>query len=584
MTDVNASSTSQRVPLVVGVVGHRNLAPACIPFLRNRIAAVLDELQKSYPHTPLILLSSLAEGADQIASEVAIGKNIHVVAPLPFPPEIYRSTTSFASKEARENFDKLLTSSSLEWFVVKDDAVPQCLPAAPPTPDAARHAAYESAGEFVVRRSQLLIALWDGRNNGGVGGTAAMVHHKLTGDFSSDGSDGEEFADIAALGPVLHIQTPRARAEVVEKEISVSWLWPKRNVSHGKRNEQDDESTQGMIFRRNCAALDEFNRALAQDKKSGDADATLRHQFGERCGHSTDFLHRVALMRDAAARFSRNASVHLRRGFIMVFAMIFLAAAFFHIYSHLSHDRLWLALFLLSLLGAWATVRNLRSREARSLDYRMIAESLRVQCQWHHAGLSHDIGKHYLQQFRGEVAWIRQLVQALDLPPQDPAANFMRLSDDEKMNCLRAVREHWVEGQCSFFERRFNEYHHWNNLLRGAGIALAVVGWVVAVLLFLPFENHGLFVGILFVSGILVVSGGLLLAYAERRLLEELARQYARMHDIFLTANQRLEKILADKQISRAQSLLVELGRESLTENASWLMLRRARPVEMLVQ
>jgi hypothetical protein len=578
-----SASESQRVPLAVGVVGHRNPEPACIPFLRNQVAAVLDELQKSYPHTPLILLSSLAEGADQIASEVAIEKNIRVVAPLPFPPAVYRNTTSFSSKEARENFDKLLASSSLEWFVVKNDVASQFSSATSPPLEAVRHAAYETAGEFVVRRSQLLIALWDGKSNGGVGGTAAMVQRKLSGDFSTNGGNSEEFADVAALGPVLHIQTSRSEAEVTDHNTGVLWLWPKGTALAGEPTEQHEEFIQGIIFRRNCATLDEFNRALAEEKKSYDSDEILRQQFGDRCGHSSVFLQRVAFIRDAAARFSRNASANLRRGLIMVFAMIFLAATFFHIYSHLSHDRLWLALFLLSLLGAWATVRNLRSREMRSLDYRMIAEVLRVQCQWHHAGLSQDIGKHYLHQFRGEVAWIRQLLQTLDLPPQDPGTNFMRLPEDEKMNCLRKVRKHWVAGQCRFFEQRFEEYHRWNKLLRGTGIILAILGWVVAAILFLPFENHGLFVGVVFVSGILVVSGGLLLAYAERRLLEELARQYARMHDIFSTANQRLEKILADKQISRAQALLVELGRESLTENASWLMLRRARPLEMLI-
>jgi hypothetical protein len=82
---------------------------------------------------------------------------------------------------------------------------------------------------------------------------------------------------------------------------------------------------------------------------------------------------------------------------------------------------------------------------------------------------------------------------------------------------------------------------------------------------------------------LLVVAGGLAISFGERRLYEELARQYARTHALFRTADTEIQRLLAQKDIQAAQRLFFELGREALTENANWLVLRRSRPVEMVV-
>ena len=78
-----------RIALTVGVTGHRSLAEADLPSYRRRVEAFFDELCVRYSHTPLCVLSPLAEGADRLVVEVALARNHDVVAVLPLAAREY---------------------------------------------------------------------------------------------------------------------------------------------------------------------------------------------------------------------------------------------------------------------------------------------------------------------------------------------------------------------------------------------------------------------------------------------------------------------------------------------------------------
>ncbi len=106
------------VALVLGVVGHRELREGEREVLRGRLVGLFGEFRAAYPHTPLLVVSSLAEGADQLAAAAALEAGAFVRAPLPFPPAPYRASTSFDHELARtgperaENLRDLLGGSS----------------------------------------------------------------------------------------------------------------------------------------------------------------------------------------------------------------------------------------------------------------------------------------------------------------------------------------------------------------------------------------------------------------------------------------------------------------------------------------
>ena len=77
---------------------------------------------------------------------------------LPLAPEDYEE--DFKTEASKEEFRCLLTEASDIW----------------PAPDwLDRNEAYERAGRYMVDRCDALIAVWDGENPRGQGGTAEIV-------------------------------------------------------------------------------------------------------------------------------------------------------------------------------------------------------------------------------------------------------------------------------------------------------------------------------------------------------------------------------------------------------------------------
>ena len=62
---------TDRIPLTVGVTGHRAIRPEDEPALAAGVKRELSELKRKYPHSPLVMLNSLAEGADQLCAQAA---------------------------------------------------------------------------------------------------------------------------------------------------------------------------------------------------------------------------------------------------------------------------------------------------------------------------------------------------------------------------------------------------------------------------------------------------------------------------------------------------------------------------------
>ena len=65
-------SRDGRIPLILGVSGHRDLREQDLPDLAKKVAEVLDELRADYKNTEIVVLSALADGADRLGAETAL--------------------------------------------------------------------------------------------------------------------------------------------------------------------------------------------------------------------------------------------------------------------------------------------------------------------------------------------------------------------------------------------------------------------------------------------------------------------------------------------------------------------------------
>jgi len=165
--------------LAVGVTGHRAevLPEGDVPALRERIRDVLRLIEESGrdlleserdcfadAEPRLRFVSPVADGADQIAAELALELGWELQAILPFERAAYRA--SLANHGARERFDALLARST-------------CLLELPGDPDHGLDA-YVMTGRATVAHCDVLIAVWDGLPPRGRGGTGEVVQLALT--------------------------------------------------------------------------------------------------------------------------------------------------------------------------------------------------------------------------------------------------------------------------------------------------------------------------------------------------------------------------------------------------------------------
>ena len=169
----------------IGVTGHRpnkldNVQQAQIRTSANALLACLSEaarnagdrhlgVQQGSDAVDLHLVTSLAEGADTIFAESGCEAGYRLDVVLPFPRQAYVRLQHF-SADAEARFKDLLTASSINSLMELDhDASDR---------DSAR-LGYLAAGRRVIDYSDILIAVWNGEREDGVGGTAQILREAL---------------------------------------------------------------------------------------------------------------------------------------------------------------------------------------------------------------------------------------------------------------------------------------------------------------------------------------------------------------------------------------------------------------------
>jgi len=137
----------------VGVTGHQTIPLRAVGFIEANIERSLRT-----DRVDLVGVSSLAAGSDQVFARIVLrlGGQIHAVVPCA------NYEAAFGDTKALEEYRELLNSA----------AVVECLPHKGPSEEA-----FLDAGRRVVRRSDRLIAIWDGHAARGKGGTGDIVHY-----------------------------------------------------------------------------------------------------------------------------------------------------------------------------------------------------------------------------------------------------------------------------------------------------------------------------------------------------------------------------------------------------------------------
>jgi hypothetical protein len=589
---LNAPAEKVKAPLVIGVAGHRDLRPEDVPQLESAVTEILVELKSKYCATPLILISSLAEGADRLAARVALKMDARLVVPLPMPVAMYE--TDFKEQESRKEFHELLDQAVYSF------EAPLLSPAQKVSVDGReRNLQYEEAGKYIARESQIVIALWDGVANGKTGGTAVVVK------FQTEGMDEDmDNLEPRELFPVYHIPTPRkSKPDLDDEPFKRKIIYP---PSFEKNKETEKEKAEARkeaeaYYHRLFSNLDQFNQAVMESGGASEQPAQANSGLisGAALALLSDnerlVLDRYTTIDTLAIRFQTR----LLRAHRTIHWFVFAAFVLFVFFAHFpklgplpEHSAWWMIAAWLTLgIVVWNYIEARHARlDSKALDYRAVAEGCRVSIFWQTNGITESIADHYLGQQRTELDWIRNGLRGWDIVPRP----VRPVSAPDAPARVDLALNHWIDVQHHYFEHKVeSETEHMEQMERrvrhliNAGLFLAAVAVVLAVIQQLKRPEwmeckHCDWISWLIILIDVLLAGGALLHHANQRMARaEHIKQYKRMRAIFRNAGQIIRRHLQAGDIAGARECLKKLGQEALAENAEWVLLHRERPLEL---
>jgi hypothetical protein len=167
----------------IGVTGHRLLAPH--PDLATAVddALAAIELRRA---APWVLVSGFAEGADELVAQRALVRAWELEALLPLPAEEF-----VGDLERPADFRRLLEHAATVEAVTPAVPRPEC---------------YRAQGLALVERCDELIALWDGGEARGPGGTGEIVEAARDGRLTVTWIEVADARDGTTREPVTHVE------------------------------------------------------------------------------------------------------------------------------------------------------------------------------------------------------------------------------------------------------------------------------------------------------------------------------------------------------------------------------------------
>ena len=520
------------IPIIFGVTGHRDLRDEDIVSLEASVRELLASYQTKYPHTELIVISALAEGADMLVARVAVelGLTLHVL--IPYQEEEYLN--SFADRDNNEAEYRRLKGAASRFEVhscVHTHGAESC---------------YQQLGERIADVSTILIALWDGVDNGKRGGTAAIVRYQRAGfeENRFDAMDGNA---------LFVITTPRISHPDVQTDFSVE-------------REYLGKFVKGEAFEAMLSKIDALNAETG----------TIAHTDG-------------SVLQAYMNYFEATAGANQKRfKTISVLILVLTALAFASMeMMHVMHWDFMTWGYGVGLLLAfdlyWFFMKNGKVQDDFVYS-RGFAEAIRVQNAWNGAKLGKSVARYHLKDQHHKFTWLKTVLKNLDYIDKDKEP-FTPAYDKG------STPHDWIDGQIEYFtdalKKRHGKHLLWERIetwLYKVGLVSLVLMFVVFALESLHLVHHG---ALWFNWHYLVLVSGLLLMVAafigEKYMkiagFEEEIYHFNAMLSDFKEAKKALTDVTEGSDAYR--KIIYDLGRKALDENSKWVVLHdsmRAKP------
>lgn len=552
--------------LLIGVTSHRNLVAGELGGLRAQVAALLRRLRAEFPHLPLTVLSALAAGGDQLVAEEALSVGARLIAPLPLPRAEY--ARDFGDAASRARFEALCDAAE-----VLELPLPVPARAGEASP---RDLHYAQAGRYIAAHCDILIALWDGRHSGLPGGTAEVVDGCLRAGAEPDFGAADLFTRMGTGACVVHhIVCSREASDGAPspplQPLQAFWL-DGRTVWPGS-------APMPATLQQRLRRVAELNADCARHAASiGGVQQRTRQCLSpdafapDAAFVATDWL---------ALHFQRRVEFTLRAMYMLA-ALMGMALMLYADFT--AQDRMIFVFLALFAAGAALdAVARRRAWHRKYLDYRALAEALRIRNWWHLAGLgaaaSTTAGYEPVGQMHDvHLGWLRSVLCSAELDAS-LREHRRRAAPD-----LGAVIDQWigragVGGQLRYYERCIAERGRRHHLTEAIGTAslwcsIAISVFLAAFVLQLGDDTKRDLVAVM---GVLSIVAAVREAYAYRKADRDLATQYRLMQRIYARARAALDAVQAPAAKRR---ILRSLAATAANEQTRWALMHRDRPIE----
>ena len=567
------------VPLIVGVTGHRNLVADEIPEIQAIVRKFLMSLQGRFPQLPIAVMTTMDEGAGQVVASEAKAMGLKLIVPLPMPVNVY--TQEIKDGASRQAFETLCDGAEILELPLAEGNTLQSITGHTEQ----RSKQYAQLGAYLSRHSHVLLALWDGKPSANIGDTAQVIQYHREGTMRGLQRRQHRPAQILTgneFNLIFHIVCSRDQPDGA----------PAAGVQPLQCGFTTGDCVRPLLaelpkkYEKIFAGSGEFNIDIAKYwgriRRAG-----IRLYESREIGSLPQETQQVDLLFSAADWLADHFQGLVDFTLRVTYGLAVLMGLAFILYADVPKQDFMIYVFLLIFwIGVLVNlIAHKRAWHRKYLDYRALAEGLRVQFFWQVAGVDDELGTlisnaNFLQKQDIELGWIRNTMRVASLRGGTKRSvgvpGGLEYAVNRWIGCDTARSN---LGQTHYFSHTSKNKTRMYVLTRTTGYLCLWAGIFISFILGF-FGSHlsgnGRIV-LLVMMGSLPLIAAVREAYSHKKADKELIKQYNFMYKLFQRAEQ---KIAASKNEEEKREILKALGHAALDEHAEWILMHRERPLE----
>lgn len=525
--------TDYSYPIIVSVTGHMSLTESSEVEVSRCTERFFTELQLRYPNTEILLLSGMSEGTDRIVSNVALDMGIDVCPVLPMSIDRYKET--FAgygykdSLESCQDFDHILKRSLTPYILNYDDVN--------------EIQAFRELAAYLVSNSHILIAAWDGVASdyrGGTYDTLRMAYSGVDLDLIHFTSPRGSVAIDKDCRPISYLNS--------NEDTLIHWIRVERGEV---KERYAPDPKQKILTMRNCipnglsvsepvfinslmrvanngnlpyvvrdnyiniipdeyvlisASMPEEYDSMFMKMESFNLDSGLLEYDVEEAYakdgcelltgddrsseyRSENLLKQMACRFGIADRLAIKYQMKSRREVTLLTYITVFYTVLFNLMIMFSETMMFMlgygALYGLAIFLSWNHQRS--HNHAKSIEYRSLAETLRIEFYWSIVGLSSTTSDNSYGYLKNGMSWMRAFMKGA---ASSFTNDYSKCADISSEEAIDYVRDKWIIGQIEYGRdksnrdlKRFSQLSDLNNVLKLAISCLTICSIAMIVLM-----------------------------------------------------------------------------------------------------